>query len=217
MGFQMRMRRRVYMLRTAGPRRFVFTTIPVAVALGVMWWLGFSDPSCRWAGMVLQLFGLASVVTGLNETRREFGMPAVHSTLAQWITHFVRGESKVVEASAGITVGARLTGGMLLTGTLPELPGDATQEQRVARLEKALQTTMNELAQTAVAMDAKASSLESQISAEGNQRASELARLEQRIQAVSTGGIWLSLMGTAWLFVGVVFSSISPELAKWLG
>ena len=54
------------------------------------------------------------------------------------------------------------------------------------------------------------------IEKERQTRAAEHMRLWDRLEATETGGLSLSAVGVLWLWIGVILSTVAPELAKWL-
>lgn len=155
------------------------------------------------------------MVRGLNDTRREFGLPAVHSDIASWLTRFMKAEPHVINV-VGITASAFLMRGRM-SSVMPPLPEHATLELRIVRLERGLEVVLSEAERMNQARDKEISQLEAQAKEERNFRASAIERVERQLQQVSTGGVWISLIGTVWLPVGVVLGSIAPEVNGWFG
>ena len=47
-------------------------------------------------------------------------------------------------------------------------------------------------------------------------RQSEDSIILQKLEATGTGGVHISAIGAAWLFVGVILSTAGLEIEKWL-
>jgi hypothetical protein len=47
-------------------------------------------------------------------------------------------------------------------------------------------------------------------------RASADNEVRQRLEAAQTGGLHLGFVGLVWLFLGVLLSTASPEIARWI-
>lgn len=54
------------------------------------------------------------------------------------------------------------------------------------------------------------------ITGEREQRIAADGQLRDRLQAASTGGLHVPLIGALWLVSGVLLSTASPELEHWL-
>ena len=40
--------------------------------------------------------------------------------------------------------------------------------------------------------------------------------LHNRLEAAETGGLHISLIGVIWIFLGLILSTVSPEIAQWM-
>ena len=40
--------------------------------------------------------------------------------------------------------------------------------------------------------------------------------LHKRLEAAEPGGLHISLIGVIWIFLGLILSTVSPEIAQWM-
>jgi len=46
-------------------------------------------------------------------------------------------------------------------------------------------------------------------------RAKDNKDLQSRLEAAETGGLYISFIGLLWLLLGVLLTTVSPEIARW--
>lgn len=93
---------------------------------------------------------------------------------------------------------------------------DRTIEERVEAFEKSLALTNEKIDSAKKYLDQKITKTIATIKQEEQTRAAEDLHIHKKIEATSTGGVHISLIGAIWLFVGVTLSTASPEISGWL-
>jgi hypothetical protein len=123
----------------------------------------------------------------------------------------------VVVAGAGIQLTAATGKGR---ATVTHSAGaNPTLDARVEALEKNIASIRNEIAAVETELDDGFRNVREEIRGEVQTRDADDKKLREKIEASATGGIHISAIGAAWLFVGVLLSTAAPELAtfaKWL-
>lgn len=200
------------------PSHFWIGAAPVLLGVLFVWaGIGPIEKHIRWLGLVLQILGLCTVVAGFVQTRKHFGHVPLRVLVLGWARRIpLRKREPVVFETDMISVGASLTGGFV-TEHMPPLPPDADTEFRIARLETALTKTMQNFGDVQQSIESVRSANSAAIASEQRARESGDRSALERLETSSTGGIRLSAIGTAWLFVGVVLGTASPEVALWFG
>jgi hypothetical protein len=199
-------------IRDASP---VWVLLAGVVAAGLVGWLFAAGTSTavRWAGMILQLLGLAAVAYGLRQTRKLFDAPTVLGQAWGWFGRlrraFRRPEPITLEAAAG---GVAFVGGKV---RLRRGAGaGATVEQRLDVLEANLKSFKEEFDQTTSELSNKTGWLEKELNRERDERKAADNKTWKQIEEVSIGGLHLEVVGLTWLALGVVATSIPDELAR---
>ena len=115
--------------------RLFWLAIGVVVVAGVIALRpGTTEPTVRWTGLFLQLLGIATVITGIEQTRRLFNHPSLLSIAMSWFREFPPYKRNIVlGAAAGALgiAGAKARG--YVTGNPPP---NASAEERLTSLER---------------------------------------------------------------------------------
>ena len=197
----------------AEPRHFWLGVLIVLLAILFVLWKR-TEPAIRITGLILQVFGIGTVIWGIHKTRELFGRPSILTLCREWLRRFP------------------VYGGRMVTGKLNiNLPGptwsargyvsanagpNATIEARVETLEKNVKYINERIDHTQTEMDQKARAQAEALTQEKQTRGKEDQEIRAKLETTETGGLNISVMGALWLFVGVSLSSAAPELAKWL-
>ena len=188
--------------------------VSTAVALLICLRPGAGEPLIRWAGLVLQLLGVATVVWGLAETRAFFGHTPIFRAAKGWIARFPLRKRNITLSAAG-AASATATGTM--RGHATHGPGpNPTTETRLDALEKNIAAVHDRITGTEKEMDQRFHKTNESLAAETTARTAEDERTRGMLETTATGGVHISAIGATWLFVGVFLSTAAPELAAWL-
>ena len=192
--------------------------VVVATVLLVCQFPGANDARIRLAGMWLQLLGVCTVIWGIRTTRMEFGHRSYREIASSWLNRVSHALLRRHH-----TLGAAMSGSAAFsaTGTLGayqiKAAGvGASLEDRIRALEENIQLVHDRISQGQRSVDAKFAEAKSHLGEEAKTRAEEDGRTRAMLEATSTVGIHVSAMGAAWLFVGVILGTASPELFCWL-
>jgi hypothetical protein len=197
---------------------------PIWLALGVAvlaftaaWFLSTTPPAAiRYAGMMLQIFGLSTVAIGLSQMRRLFGRPSLSARIFAWFGRLV----------AAFTLRKPITGEGCLVGGGSTLTGEgrvvrgvragAPLEERVSVLEDNLERLRDELDSRVQRLKQGLATVKENIDRETQERQVEDQKTARKIEEVAVGGLHLETVGLFWLILGVVGTSVPEEIAGWL-
>jgi hypothetical protein len=185
----------------------------IAVALLVCLRPSTPEPAIRLTGIVLQLLGIGTVVWGISETRALFGHPPIFIKVKAWLKSFPIRRNVVIEAT-----GIRSLGSVSVRGRGYGTYGAETQttESRLDALEKNIHAIHDRITQSQVEADRELGEVLDRIKSEQNTRQSDDNAIRAKLEATGTGGVHISAMGAAWLFVGVILSTAGIEIAEFL-
>ncbi len=173
------------------------------------------EARARTAGMLLQLFGLATVAVGLSKTRQLFGRPSVVARVASWFGRLW----SVFAPSKSATVHVQGVASVALAGSARVRVGaapDATLDRRVAVLEQNYELLQKQVDQQEVQTNERLRALQSQVQAEATARQAEDRLTAGKLEDMAIGGLHLEGVGVLWLLLGVVATSMPTEIAAWL-
>jgi len=168
----------------------------------------------RWWGMLLQFFGIVMVIRDLVGAQTALGerglRQRVQAKLAQW-----PGRNVTVSLSGAAAMG--ITGfAARLTVRAPTNPL-APVADRLHALEENFRHIDKELGQAHAAVDQERRDRTDSVKTEAAAREQADQDLLAKVREVSTGSFTFSLFGVSWLAAGLVLSSTSVEVAKWIG
>jgi hypothetical protein len=183
--------------------------VVVAVAL----WLEASERIIRLTGLILQVFGIATVIWGIESTRRLFDHPTLLAVAAEWLKQY-----PPYRRGAVIAVG---TGEVVMTGAKARAyvtsnpPLNATLEQRIASLEANVRHLNKRIDEGFREMDELERVQKAALGQERQERTAEDVKIAAKLELSGTGGLHISAIGALWLFVGVILSTAAPDIAQW--
>jgi hypothetical protein len=169
----------------------------------------------RYAGMMLQIFGLGTVAIGLSQVRRSFGRPSLVEKVVAWfrqlVAAFLPPKPITGQANAGgvVTVAGEAR-------VVVRAGPDASLDRRVTILEENLDRLRDEIDAKESKVRTELSTVKAAVEQEQRARETEARRLSSQMEELAVGGLHLELIGLAWLILGVLGTSIPDELAKLL-
>ncbi len=198
----------------------VWAPIIVVVIVGALASLlpGTADDSVRYAGLALQILGIATVVHGLRDRRRLFNRPSLVDHLVTWVARRPCWGAKPQAVSLSGTATIGISGSAKLSvwrGT----PPNATIEARLAALEANIETLKAEQAETAKDIQEETRKRAEALASERQSRESAVGELRTRVDTLGVGGLHLETAGLFWLIVGVVLGTAPSEIwsaIRWL-
>jgi hypothetical protein len=192
-------------------RYFFLCVAVIIVALGLSLRPHTSERVIRLTGGVLQLFGIGTVILGIRDTRALFGHPSLTSKVKAWLGRFPLRRRRAIALAGSATMSA-LVGHARVHGMHGPGPNPTT-ESRLDALEKNVTAIHERITQTQQEMDGVMSKSAASLQREEQARATEDSAIRERLTATGTGGLYISAIGAAWLFVGVILSTASAEIA----
>ncbi len=179
------------------------------VALGLA---GRVSDGLRYAGLVHQLLGVATVVHMLQGRRRQFKRPSLRDDAKTWLRAFPRFLPK------NYTITPH-SGSIHITGHAPMVFASAkvegkSLERRIVLLEAEAANLRTWIEEGEKQAKAETERVDGIINAERSDRAAVVARLDSTIDQLGAGGIQIESMGLAWLCVGIVQATIPDELVR---
>lgn len=195
-------------------RYFWIAVAVTVIALVVALRPGTSEPIIRLAGLVLQMLGIGTIGWGIGETRALFGHPSFVAICRAWLNRFPSCRPRTISASINITLPAPTMNargyGMDSAGT------NLTVEARIDVLEKNLRRTNDRVDQAQRETDEEFRKMSSSVKDEEQMRSTADTTIREKLEATGTGGVHITATGALWLLVGVVLSTASPEISRWL-
>jgi len=172
------------------------------------------EPVIRLTGLFLQVLGIATVIWGISETRAFFGHPSLAAKIKSWLTRFpLRRRNTVI--SAGTASLALLTSKARAHSTHNPGP-NSTIETRIESLERNIVLIHERVSSAEKEMDEEFKKVSDILKSEERARLSEDNEIHKRLEATGTGGVHISAIGAAWLFVGVTLSTAAVEISELL-
>ena len=146
--------------------------------------------------------------------RCSFGRPPLGKTLVGWagaLANVFRHPKPITAEMAESFSFTLSLEGRLKAGTGP----DATTEVRLSALEKNLEAMQREMDEKFQSHQKRITEVQTNVNKESQERQAKDAEVSRLIEDIGVGGLRLEVVGLAWLFVGVIFTSIPGEVA-WL-
>lgn len=175
---------------------------------------GVNEPQVRWTGMVLQLLGVLTVAWGISETRALFGHPSFANRVKGWLGRFPLRKRNILVGVGSGHFG--VFGGNARGYTSFPIDPTAPIADRVTAVEKNIEAIQQRITSTQAEMDTRLAESKDALEKERSARKAEDSKLHDKIEASGTGGIHISAIGAAWLFFGVILSTASVEIQRWV-
>lgn len=195
-------------------RLLYIASLCVLIGFSFIWGFDSSEKSIRLVGLALQILGIGTVIWGITVTRRHFGHPPLFSLLTSWLRRcpLIRRPAHI--QPEGITLGVSVLNGRL-TFVFTPTPG-AALEDRLAHIEKGMEAIQKRIDDAESQIDREFSLSHGNLLVETRKREAADNEIMTALDESSTGGVTISAIGALWLFVGVILSTASHELAAWL-
>jgi hypothetical protein len=185
--------------------------IAIALLSSILW---PSEKVIRYAGLILQLLGIVTVIWGISLTRALFGHPSFAAKVLSWLERFpLRKRTVILGAGAGAVAMISGKARAYQSHTPAE---NATIEQRLDSLERNIQLIHERITGTEKEMDEEFRKTAEVIKSEAHTREAEDRILHKKLEATGIGGVHISAIGALWLFVGVVLSTAALEISNLL-
>jgi hypothetical protein len=197
----------------AEARHVWYSLAVIAVALIISLYLYPTEPCIRITGSVLQVFGIATVIWGISETRALFGHPSLASKIKAWLSRFPLMRRNYVLSVDGASLAI---GGGKATIYQTHKAIDSTAEARLDSLERNVILIHERISQTQKEIEEGLHKIGDSVKREEQSRQAEDNETRKKLEATGTGGVHISAIGAAWLFVGIILSTAATEIASLL-
>ena len=192
----------------------LWRAVSVAVMAIIYTYLHTDEASIRITGLVLQILGIATVAWGIKETRELFGQPSLLEAGAMWLKSFPPFGGRVISGSGHAVLGSIASG---RSGySLAPIDPNSSIDERLAAIEINLNFIHQRITHTQSNLEQKATAISETIKTETAIREQEIEKTHSKIEAASTGGLYISATGVLWLFIGVIMSTVPNELIRLL-
>lgn len=190
----------------------IFVVIGAAVLI-VAFWPNKLEPVIRLTGLVFQLLGIGTVIWGISETRALFGHSSFAAKAKTWFTRLLfRRKNNIILSGTPSVAAVNSKGGDVTHGTAP----NPTIESRLDSLERNISLIHERISGTKKEMNEKFRKTAEALRNEKQTRQTKDNAIGKKLEATGTGGVHISAIGALWLFVGVVLSTASVEIAELL-
>lgn len=190
--------------------------VVIGLALVVSLRPNTTEPVIRLTGLGLQLLGIATVIWGISEMRDLFGHPSLRSKAKAWLGRIPLLNRNVVIEAGGISVSAASAG--KARAYVTHGPGPSpTIQTRLDAVEKTVTTIHERISETQTEMDEGLQKTADALNGEEQLRSAEDTAIREKLEATGTGAVHISGIGASWLFVGVILSTASREIAALIG
>lgn len=171
-----------------------------------------SDVRIRLWGMSLQLIGAYTVWHDLTESARKFGKTSLLANTIAWAKRLIFGHGQAVGAICATT--ANVCFGGRATSRRPQPPDGSPLESRIETLEYNLSKIDEELSQAFQEITNTESKLKDRINEESRKREEAHKEIQKDLHEAIVGNYATLVFGAFWVAIGIVVSSLAPEIAK---
>lgn len=187
----------------------MFTAFVVILALAASLHYWQTEPSVRISGLLLQILGIAAAAIGIRDTRRMFGKPSFLEQLRTWFKTVPELKPRTISISASGTSSVSASAKIHLRRGAGANP---TLESRLSAVEANLEDLYKRANSSESTFDVHVRDSEHQLRREIDARKEADRQLHLKIEAASTDGLQLAVVGVVWLACGVVMSTVPTEL-----
>lgn len=180
-------------------------------------WLRYgpsSQDAVRQLGLLYELVGVVVVVIEIRKTSAKNLRTPIAARLFQYLKRIPISFAKP-PVVVGKLIAAECKETAFALASLSTGPG-TTIEQRVAYLEAMTRGLQTHVEHVQVLIDREVEVREAAVTAEGAARADAVRSLQEQIKEIETGGLDLSLFGVFWLILGMLLSTATPEVCKYI-
>jgi hypothetical protein len=170
------------------------------------------DDGLRYAGLILQISGVLTVAIGLRDRRRIFWGKGLLQSFFQWLNRFPRSAPKPHTISAQGIASASAVGSAYAFGW-QNIHGDATVKDRLAVLERNLNSVKQLALDARTQAQLEAVRLRSDLESESHERKTSDDAIRSKLESVGAGNLHLESAGVVWLILGIILGTVPGEAA----
>jgi hypothetical protein len=171
------------------------------------------EDQLRYAGLALQLLGIATVLRGLRDRGQLFQQPSLFAQFRQWLNRRPKLNAPPTQLAVGIAEELNVSTSMdavVWRGVRPE----DDYEARLAALHQNVETLREELSKQSNKAHAEALALHREVDEERSTRSRDTADIRNTLRTLGAGGLHIELVGVAWLVTGVVLATVPAEISQ---
>ena len=189
-----------------------FLVILAASILGFVTWQ--SETSIRAAGYVLQLIGMIFAIRGLLSIRAHFGQPLLRVLLYEWLCRFPKWKRNTI---IGLGTAADGSARMRIIAEVwaPDDP-QKSPEERIEAIVQNLEGIKQEQRKNLDSIHNLKKSHEEHKEQVETQTKELEENLRTDLEKLHTSDLLTSLVGLAWLTLGITMSTLAPEIYQCL-
>jgi len=202
------------LLRWLKDGKLLWVASSVVLVAVVLAYVRKSELSILLTGLCLQLLGLGTIFQGIEITRRTFGLPTLWAVGCTWLSQAPWFRLKGPTAAFFGTAPTPKSEARLCEWMQPR--EELSHAERFALLEENLERLKARTDHLEREFDTKFCSLANSLESEQHSRETQDTAIRAELQSVQTAGINLSVVGTTWLAVGLIMSTVSNQLSQWL-
>ncbi|WP_426615704.1 hypothetical protein [Bradyrhizobium sp. McL0616] len=162
----------------------------------------------KWAGLLFQILGLAVVISGFDEARAAFGGGRFFNAVNDWLERlpsvFRRPPALNLTLNAG-------TGSIVSVGRAIVRATSSDIQEQLKRLQEQIEQLETRVEQQ---LKSEADRVNKLIQSERSEREAADSVIREGLTHAMVGNVNLQLGGAAWLFVGIVLTSIPEDIEK---
>ena len=196
------------------PRVLWLTLLVLVLSVAVPLAGGATEREIQLSGVALQVLGVVVAARGFLQIRRRFALPPVRLLVRSWFSRFPAFRGRIVRASATATA----TGDARARAHVwSDMNDDAPQPELLRAITRNLGRLNERLARVEASCDEGRRTLSDAIGQEERARAIADSEISATLESSQTNGLWVSLAGLVWVWVGLLLSALSTEIAGVLG
>jgi hypothetical protein len=188
----------------------LFVVVALYLALVVL----RSESGIRCTGYVLQLVGMVLAIRGLIGIRQFFGKPPIWSIVKDWFSRFPMWKKDVrIDLQCGLV---SVSGARASLEIWASDDASLTVEQRldaIARNQERLREGQRQQDKSLISISDNLEKHKKETDAAYSQVSKDF---NTRLESLHTSEFTLSLVGLAFLTVGITLGTLSPEIFSWL-
>jgi hypothetical protein len=182
------------------------------IAATIVWWWWPCEIALRYGGLVLEIYGVFTVIWDIGETRERFKLPGFIPSVKQWWARRPKWQQPtVVTLDRG-----QATAGSATPSPYVTAGEDDPVKLRIAALETNLKLLDGLFRSEMLATKKKLHEVSDLLNKERDQRLKKYDELFNTIKEQETGGLHISVMGSIGIFFGAIMATVPDKILYYL-
>ena len=169
----------------------------------------------RYAGLALQILGIATVMRGLRDRGQLFQKPTLFAQFRNWAGRIPRLNPKPIQLSVNMSSQANASATLSAVVWRGNRKDDSV-DARLDALFENIETLRQQLSEETARVLRETQLVRCSIESETQSRVKELTEIRSRLATLGAGGIHIEMVGVIWLFLGAMLATVPGELASFL-